>query len=231
MLPLLIGTRADSNVGFSGESRPPPAQVSAKTLAASPQSNFDSLIAQAKAGDLESILTAARLYCSGCDAAVKLDLRDATSISARANTADLSKYPRTEEDIKTAFAWYETAARMGNLKATNIVGEMLVHGVGVLQDLGKAFQLFNDSAKLGYVPAQLNLAAMYEYGYGVEKDIVKAHMWYNIVASEAKDHTDEDAQYARALRDSLESKMATVAVAQASVKARSCMESQFQNCR
>jgi hypothetical protein len=223
-LPFLTGTNTESNSEYLQ-------YEDAKIPAVSSQSNFDALVTLAKGGDLDSIMTVAHLYCLGCDASVKLDLRDPSEIPKNAHPEDLSKYEIPNENIKEAFSWYEAAARMGSLKAKNILGEMLVRGVGVLQNMSKALQLFNESAKKGYVPAQFNLAAMYEYGYGVEKDILQAHMWYNIIASGAKDHLDADALYAKALRGALEPKMGTAAVAEAGEKAKLCVESKLQNCR
>ena len=231
VLSLFMSNYLDTKTKYPEQSTSAIAQNAQSSSAASPQAHFENLIKRANDGDLDSILTAAYLYCPACDTSVKLDLREPASTTSNSLPTGLGKFINPEENIKQAFAWYELAANMDNLKAKNILGEMLVHGIGVVQNSGRALQFFNEGAKNGYLPAQFNLAAMYEYGYGVDKDLQQAHKWYNIIASEAKDQSDADALYARTLRDALAANMTTISIAQASEKARICLESKYQNCR
>jgi TPR repeat protein len=119
--------------------------------------------------------------------------------------------------------WYRLAAEQGNASAQSNLGFMYTKGEGVRKDDAEAVRWYRLAAEQGYADAQYNLAAMYRKGDGVLKDAALAHMWYNISSANGKVAAGE-------LRDFIEKNMTREQIAEATQLARSCMESNYQDC-
>ena len=79
------------------------------------------------------------------------------------------------------------------------------------------------AAEQGYAGAQYNLGIMYGTGRGVLQDKVLAHMWFNIAGVNGDEGARED-------RDTLERYMTRAEISRATKLARTCMDSDYQDC-
>ena len=79
------------------------------------------------------------------------------------------------------------------------------------------------AAEQGNAEAQVRLGFMYENGRGVLKDDVLTHMWYNIAGANGS-------ELAREWRDTIEDDMTNAQIARATELARTCMNSNYENC-
>ena len=75
----------------------------------------------------------------------------------------------------------------------------------------------------GHANAQAALGAMYALGQGALKDPVRAHIWFNIAGANGNETT-------RDLRDNLEDDMTCAEISRATELARTCMDSDYQDC-
>ena len=82
-----------------------------------------------------------------------------------------------EEDLETAFYYYEKAAKTGDPVALNKLGNMYAEGKGCAKDKQKAATCYLASAEKGNKYAQHNIAFCYWDGVGVEKNHEKAIIW------------------------------------------------------
>lgn len=82
-----------------------------------------------------------------------------------------------EENLFTAFRYYEKAAKTGDATALNKLGNMYAQGRGCMKDSYKAAQCYKAAAEKGNKYAQHNIAFCYWDGMGVEKNHDLAIMW------------------------------------------------------
>ena len=127
------------------------------------------------------------------------------------------------KDDAEAARWVRLAAEQGDANAQAALGGMYAFGVGVLKDEAEAVRWYILAAEQGNAGAQFNLGNMYADGRGVLKDPVLAHMWFNVAGANGN-------EYARELRDILESDMTRAEISRATELARACMASDYQDC-
>ena len=128
------------------------------------------------------------------------------------------------QDEAEAVRWYRLAAEQGNAIAQFNLGVRYDVGRGVPLDDTEAVRWYRLAAEQGVAIAQLNLGLMYGNGEGVLKDSVLAHMWLNIADANGN-------AAARDVRDSLERDMTRAEISLATELARTCMASDYQNCK
>ena len=68
-----------------------------------------------------------------------------------------------------------------------------------------------------------NLGVMYEHGTGVLKDLVAAHMWFNIGSANGNELGGKN-------RDALEQRMTREQIAEATQRAKVCIQSGYKTC-
>ena len=83
--------------------------------------------------------------------------------------------------------------------------------------------LFRQAAEQGHAGAQYALGLMYYTGSGILKDATLAHMWLNIAGANGS-------EIAREWRDTIEDDMTATQIARATELARTCMDSDYENC-
>ena len=126
--------------------------------------------------------------------------------------------------LRTAAArWYRMAAEQGTAGAQFNLGFMYYTGEGVLKDDAEAVRWYRMAAEQGDAGAQYNLGVMYANGRGVLKDATLAHMWLNIAGANGS-------EIAREERDTIEDDMTATQIARATELARTCMDSDYENC-
>jgi TPR repeat protein len=118
---------------------------------------------------------------------------------------------------------WRSLAEQGDAYAQYNLGNMYMKGEGVPQDYAEAVKWYRLAAKQGYSSAQSNLGVAYTNGDGVLQDAVLAHMWYNISGANGHALGSEN-------RAKIEQRMTREQVADAQVRARSCMASDYQDC-
>ena len=79
------------------------------------------------------------------------------------------------------------------------------------------------AAEQGEASAQHNLGVMHTNGWGVLKDSLLAHMWLNIAGANGHEGAGES-------RDTLERDMTRAEISRATKLARTCMDSDYQDC-
>lgn len=77
-------------------------------------------------------------------------------------------------NYKTALAVWLEAAKQGDPKAQNYVGEIYAKGMGTLPNYDLAAQWYQKAAAQGHEQAKINLGLLYEQGLGVQQDLVAA---------------------------------------------------------
>jgi TPR repeat protein len=85
-----------------------------------------------------------------------------------------------------AFAWFERAARQGDVDAWNMLGRCFENGWGVARDVAAAAHWFGRAAEAGDAWAQYNLAHLHLNGLGVDRDPARAVELYR--AASEQDH-------------------------------------------
>ena len=90
-------------------------------------------------------------------------------------------------------------------------------------DAEAAARWYRMAAEQGHASAQFNLGIMYAIGRGVLKDATLAHMWLNIAGANGS-------EIAREWRDTIEDDMTATQIARATELARTCMDSDYENC-
>ena len=103
------------------------------------------------------------------------------------------------------------------------LGVMYANGEGVPEDDAEAVRWYRLAAEQGHASAQFNLGLMYDTGEGVLKDSVLAHMWLNIAGANGDEGAREN-------RDTLERDMTRAEISRATELARTCMDSDYQDC-
>ena len=118
---------------------------------------------------------------------------------------------------------FRQAAEQGHASAQFNLGVMYANGEGVLKDEAEAVRWYRMAAEQGLAGAQFNLGVRYDNGRGVLKDATLAHMWYNIAGANGS-------EIAREWRDTIEDDMTATQIARATELARTCMDSDYENC-
>ena len=132
------------------------------------------------------------------------------------------------EDLAEAVRWYRMAAEQGNAAAQFNLGVAYLNGeAGVLKDPAEAVRWFRMVAEQGNAGAQFNLGILYASGEGVPPDIVLAHMWLNIAGANASRTGGDEAGE---MRDDLEREMTRDEINCATELARTCINSNYQEC-
>lgn len=127
------------------------------------------------------------------------------------------------QDYSEAMRWYRAAAEQGYSSAQYNLGDMYRKGEEVSQDYSEAINWFRAAAKQGHAMAQGKLGALHVMGKGVIQDNIAAHMWVNIASANG-------AQGAREFRNKIARTMTQDEIAKAQSRARTCMESGYQDC-
>lgn len=103
------------------------------------------------------------------------------------------------------------------------LGGMSESGLGVEKDAVEAVQWYRLAADQGYSAAQNSLGVMYGKGSGVVRDLVAAHMWFNIASANGEEDGGKG-------RDLAEKAMTRDQIAEATGRAKVCMESGYKTC-
>ena len=88
------------------------------------------------------------------------------------------------KDYANAFRWFDSAVKVGNTEAINMVGVCYYDGKGTSKDYTKAFKNFELAANQPDASVSIfsNLASCYYNGTGTEKDMYAAEIWYRKAA-------------------------------------------------
>jgi TPR repeat protein len=82
-------------------------------------------------------------------------------------------------EYEEAQALLEPAAEAGNALAQQLLGDILIDGLGGIEvDEARAIELLKASATAGFAPAQNSLGVSYERGQGVPEDKARAAKFY-----------------------------------------------------
>ena len=87
------------------------------------------------------------------------------------------------KDLAKARQMFEAAASAGDLRAKNMLGYMLLQGLGGPKNEAMAFTLLEQAARENIVTAQINFGHMHEKGIATAKDLDAAISWYQKAAS------------------------------------------------
>ncbi len=91
--------------------------------------------------------------------------------------------PRVPQDLATAAAWFERAARGGVVMAQFRLGTMYEKGLGLKKDLQEARRLYLAAADKGNAKAMHNLAVLYAEGIDGKPDYATATQWFRKAAT------------------------------------------------
>jgi TPR repeat protein len=160
------------------------------------------------------------------------------------------------QDAAEAERWFRLSAEQGMPVAQVILGDMYEYGEGVPQSNAEAEKWYRAAAEQGYARAQMNLGSMYDNGKAVIqengetvkwegldseqetagertmlfssvanilKDTVSAHMWWSISSTNGNPN-------AASLLERVEGEMTISQIAEATQRAKACMESNYQDC-
>jgi TPR repeat protein len=116
---------------------------------------FTLLVAQAAAGDRESMLAVGRGYLAGRG---------------------------TERDCYEARRWLKRAAGLESAEALFVLGLMDDNGDCGLAKADAAFAAYGAAAEKGHSGAQYRLGLLYQSGRGVDRDDELAYRWYAAAA-------------------------------------------------
>ena len=112
--------------------------------------------------------------------AERMELARTGSAEAQFNVGEMyEKGSGVPANMKSAFTWFELAAKQDHQKAQYKVAYMYFRGEGVDANPTKAFQMMDRLAKIGYARAQYYLASMYETGVGTARNLDHAQLWYS----------------------------------------------------
>lgn len=87
-----------------------------------------------------------------------------------------------KKNLPLAYSWYLKAAEAGNMVAQYKVGEMLILGEGIAEDVTRAYSYFEKAAGQNSPRAMFVVAEMLRMGKGVEKDQKAANRYYERAA-------------------------------------------------
>lgn len=127
------------------------------------------------------------------------------------------------EDYEQALKILRPLAEDGEAEAQDLLGRMYERGHGVTQDGQRALELYRLAADQGYPAAQVNLGWLFALGEGVTQDLIVAHMWWNVASANGAEH-------ARKSRDLLALSMNPDQIAEAQLRARRCIATDYKDC-
>ena len=179
----------------------------------------------------------------------------------KANAQDWEKGVAASEagNSKAAFEEWFPLAQAGDARAQTMIGQMYLHGDGVIQDYVSALNWNILAAVKGVGVAQTNLGWMYANGKGVDTDYVKAVKWYRSAADQGlsraqlnlgtlyilgkgvlqnnvKAHmwlniaSANGEEGAQELRETIANKMTPEDISKAQSMANDCINSGYKNC-
>jgi uncharacterized protein len=99
-----------------------------------------------------------------------------------------------ERSQKTAFEWFERAAKNKVKEAYSEVATQFYLGRGTKQDYAQAVFWYDKAAESGDSSAQYILASMYETGLGVAQDLSTALIWYTAAARQGDEAANAKAK-------------------------------------
>ncbi len=88
------------------------------------------------------------------------------------------------KDLAKARQMFEAAASSGDARAKNMLGYMLLQGLGGPKNEAMALTLLEQAAKSDVVTAQINFGHMHEKGIATAKDLDIAISWFQKAASQ-----------------------------------------------
>ena len=88
------------------------------------------------------------------------------------------------KDLAKARQMFEAAASSDDTRAKNMLGYMLLQGLGGPKNEALAFTLLEQAARANIVTAQINFGHMHEKGIATAKDLDTAISWYQKAASQ-----------------------------------------------
>ena len=153
------------------------------------------------------------------------------------------------KDEAEAVRWYRLAADQGLAGAQHVLAAMYADGRGVSKDEAEAVRWYRLAADQGYAKAQYTLGVMYADGLGVPKDEAEAVRWYRLAADQGLAGAQGDLKdsvlahmwfniagangnaSAREYRDILERDMTRDEISRAIELARTCMTSDYKDCK
>ena len=142
-------------------------------------------------------------------------------------------------DQAEAVRWYRMAAERGNAFGQVLLGLAYAAGEGIPADQAEAVRWYRMAAEQGEVFAfgQVLLGLAYATGEGLPADYALAHMWLNIAGaniSGIRGGMGSELQSLFAVvasdRNLIEETMTTAQIARATELARTCMNSNYQEC-
>jgi TPR repeat protein len=83
------------------------------------------------------------------------------------------------QDYEKAATWYIRAAEQGHAEAQHYLGQLYLHGDGVLINYQRAREWFEKSAAQGHTAALCELGTIYSQGLGVRKDLQRARSFFD----------------------------------------------------
>lgn len=85
----------------------------------------------------------------------------------------LYKDMKPKPDMKRSVLWLECSAKLNNVAAMMILGDILSKGMDIEPDPEKAFGYYHSASLAGNPTASYHVAMMYKEGFGVNKDMKK----------------------------------------------------------
>ena len=134
-------------------------------------------------------------------------------------TAILFNHLLAQDDLESL----RQAAEQGDAGVQSLLGLKYANGLGVPKDDAEAVRWYRLAAGQGHTDAQRLMGARYLGGCGVLKDLVLGHMWLNIASANGD-------EFASKARDTLEAMMTRAQLRRAIELARTCMDSDYQDC-
>lgn len=148
----------------------------------------ESVVAGSPVGDYD--LGVAYLLGQG----VPVDSRDAIDSLTKAANAGFSYsmmvlgliyetgFASTKPDLKTALAWFQKGAELGEVHCQVTLGSKYANGVGVDVDYAEAVKWYRAAAEQHDPVGEYGLAVRYENGQGVTRDLSEAMIWFGKAA-------------------------------------------------
>ncbi|MBI3831970.1 MAG: sel1 repeat family protein [Planctomycetes bacterium] len=143
---------------------------------------FDGMASKAAFGDLESQYSLGLAFING--SGVKRDVREGMRWLTRAAMgghngaqSNLACEHHESGDFKSAFKWWDAAAKKGDALSQYFLGSMYETGEGVQRDYVMAIKWYRKAARLGDESAARSIGVFYLQGWGVDKNYKVAAKW------------------------------------------------------
>lgn len=79
-----------------------------------------------------------------------------------------------------AAQYHRKAAEMGCRESMTVLGQLYIHGMGVVRNYQQAVKYLSKAAELEDAEASFSLGKLYERGVGVDKDTKESVKWYKL---------------------------------------------------